>query len=138
MVVDLEAFAQSGGMEEEDEPCEICASAVQSAESPLLECDRCLRGYHTDCLNLPLEDIPEVKLHARNCDIICLHFRWIRRTIEYIGFSTGFDIPESKMPPSRHHTRGHAAAWYRGSITYRKNGFCSPKKHKKWGTWYEG
>ena len=50
------------GSEEEYEPCEVCARAKKTAgrrEIPLLECDRCLRGYHLTCLEPPLPDVPK-------------------------------------------------------------------------------
>lgn len=50
---------------EDDEACEVCGKASKRAgrkEVPLLECDGCLRGYHLDCLDPPLADVPKVSL----------------------------------------------------------------------------
>ena len=59
-MLDIAAFENAGGFEEEDEPCEECGSAEQAEDSHLLECDRCLRGFHTGCLDPPLDGVPEV------------------------------------------------------------------------------
>ena len=47
------------------ETCEVCKRTSKKRgrkEVPLLECDQCLRGYHLDCLDPPLSDVPEVNL----------------------------------------------------------------------------
>lgn len=59
VVMDTEA----SNAEYELEVCEICRKTVKKKgrkEIPMLECDKCLRGYHLDCLNPPLKDVPEV------------------------------------------------------------------------------
>lgn len=58
---------------EEDEHCAICGEVErmrsvvsprsrhkQEEEVPLLECGRCLWGYHLDCLENPLSAVPQV------------------------------------------------------------------------------
>ena len=63
------------GAEEEYEPCEVCGRAKKTAsrrEIPLLECDRCLRGYHLTCLEPPLPHVPK----ASNCPVDWFHGRW--------------------------------------------------------------
>lgn len=54
MLLDEEALDDEGLLNE-DEPCEKCGGFA--TEGTMLECDRCLRGYHLKCLRLP--DIPE-------------------------------------------------------------------------------
>ena len=46
------------------EPCEVCQLAVRRTkgrEVPMLECERCLRGYHTSCLEPPLASVPKAR-----------------------------------------------------------------------------
>ncbi|CAD7703936.1 unnamed protein product, partial [Ostreobium quekettii] len=38
------------------EPCVYCGSVDATEE--MLECDKCLKGYHTACLTPPLEELP--------------------------------------------------------------------------------
>jgi origin recognition complex subunit 1 len=65
VITDTADFEASGGhREEEDEPCELCHSAEQTDASPLLECDRCLRAFHTHCLDPPLKAVPGVDVSA--------------------------------------------------------------------------
>ncbi len=48
---------------EAEEVCEVCNKADKKRGRrfvELLECDRCLRGYHLDCLEPPLDAVPEV------------------------------------------------------------------------------
>ena len=48
------------------EACEMCQRTRKMRgrrEVPLLECDQCLRGYHLDCLDPALEEVPKVCLH---------------------------------------------------------------------------
>jgi len=45
------------------EACEVCQKTRKMRgrkEVPLLECDQCLRGYHLDCVDPPLGDVPKV------------------------------------------------------------------------------
>ena len=61
MVLDAEA----GGAACELEVCEVCEVTKKRRgrkEVPMLECDKCLRGYHLDCLDPPLAAVPEVAL----------------------------------------------------------------------------
>jgi hypothetical protein len=60
IIVDMKAFEAAGGFEESDEPCELCGEAQQSDANLLLECERCLRGFHMTCLDPPLSAVPEV------------------------------------------------------------------------------
>lgn len=53
------------GYDEEEELCEACNAATSphghgDGADIMLECDSCLRGWHLDCLNPPLADVPEV------------------------------------------------------------------------------
>ena len=61
IIMDFAAVEASGGCEEEDEPCELCDSDEQTDANPLLECERCLRAFHTGCLDPPLQAVPEVR-----------------------------------------------------------------------------
>ena len=48
------------------EVCEVCEKTSKKRgrrEVPMLECDQCLRGYHLDCLDPPLQAVPEVGLY---------------------------------------------------------------------------
>lgn len=52
------------------EPCEICGNIMKRAGRkavPLLECDKCLRGFHLDCLQPPLFKVPEVRIFSERC-----------------------------------------------------------------------
>ena len=67
------------GSEEEYEPCEVCERAKKTAgrrEIPLLECDRCLRGYHLTCLEPPLPHVPEASKQENPRPFNCFHYRW--------------------------------------------------------------
>ena len=59
VIMDMKAFEAAGGFEESDEPCELCGEAQQTDANLLLECERCLRGYHMACLGPPLSHVPE-------------------------------------------------------------------------------
>ena len=65
VIMDLKAFEASGGFEESDEPCELCGEAHQTDANLLLECERCLRGFHMRCVTPPLCHVPEVSRAAR-------------------------------------------------------------------------
>ena len=60
----MKAFEAAGGFEESDEPCELCGEARQTDANLLLECERCLRGFHMACLTPPLTHVPEVRTAA--------------------------------------------------------------------------
>lgn len=47
--------------DDEDEACVVCG-AVDKAGVDMIECDRCLRGFHLDCLKPVLPAVPEVRL----------------------------------------------------------------------------
>ena len=64
----MKAFEAAGGFEESDEPCELCGGAQQTDANLLLECERCLRGFHMACLDPPLSAVPEV----RRCTAVLL------------------------------------------------------------------
>ncbi|GMH45109.1 hypothetical protein BSKO_13066 [Bryopsis sp. KO-2023] len=51
-------------VEEKSEPCEKCGKSGGMKRGPLIECDRCLHGYHFKCLTPPLKEPPE-------CEWIC-------------------------------------------------------------------
>ena len=56
--------AEAGAAASELEVCEICEMTKKKRgrkEVPMLECDKCLRGYHLDCLDPPLDAVPEVR-----------------------------------------------------------------------------
>ncbi|CAG9803649.1 unnamed protein product [Chironomus riparius] len=52
--------------ENEYTQCEICRSAER--EDVMLLCDGCDKGFHMDCLNPPLLEIPEDNWYCINCD----------------------------------------------------------------------
>ena len=58
VVMDPDAFDWEA---EEEEVCQVCGSAEGDT---LLECDRCLLGYHLKCLKPPLKDVPKVLLES--------------------------------------------------------------------------
>ena len=39
--------------------CEVCGS--KSREAKMLLCDVCQKGYHIDCLDEPLNEVPQTK-----------------------------------------------------------------------------
>ena len=43
----------------EEEVCQVCGSA-ESDGVPILECNKCLLGYHLTCLRPPLAEVPKV------------------------------------------------------------------------------
>jgi hypothetical protein len=45
---------------DEDEACEICGSS--HFRNPMLECSKCLRGFHSRCLKPAVTKIPEVSI----------------------------------------------------------------------------
>ena len=49
--------------EDEDEVCAVCHE-VEKGGSEMLECGRCLRGFHLCCLDPPLSAVPEVSGQA--------------------------------------------------------------------------
>ncbi len=63
VVIDPEAGAEACELE----VCEVCQVTKKRRgrkEVPMLECDKCLRGYHLDCLSPPLDAVPEVRRPA--------------------------------------------------------------------------
>ena len=42
-----------------EEFCQVCGSAEQ-VDVPILECNKCLLGYHLNCLRPPLAEVPKV------------------------------------------------------------------------------
>ncbi|KDD73179.1 hypothetical protein H632_c2454p0, partial [Helicosporidium sp. ATCC 50920] len=52
--------------EEDIEPCLACHS-VERANSLMIECDSCLRGFHLCCLAPPLSSIPEGDWECDSC-----------------------------------------------------------------------
>ncbi|CAL8469764.1 g9306 [Coccomyxa elongata] len=56
---------------EAEEVCEVCNRADKKRGRrfvELLECDRCLRGYHLDCLDPPLDAVPEGEWRCPICE----------------------------------------------------------------------
>ncbi len=45
--------------DEDDPTCALCGG--EDSLETMLECDRCLGGFHLHCLDPPLDDIPEVR-----------------------------------------------------------------------------
>lgn len=57
------AFLHSHSDDEEEEACATCGE-VDRAGVDMLECGRCLRGFHLCCLDPPLDAVPEVRTVA--------------------------------------------------------------------------
>ncbi|KAG2449488.1 hypothetical protein HYH02_005632 [Chlamydomonas schloesseri] len=55
-VVETEDASQLPG-DDEDEPCCVCSKNTDTRR--MVECDRCLRGFHFRCLKPPLKKLPE-------------------------------------------------------------------------------
>ena len=100
--MDLKAFEAAGGFEESDEPCELCGEAEQTDANLLLECERCLRGFHMGCLTPPLSHVPEVSgaehaclcgMHRITVPFSCAHSNSPtnggRRPHQYVEHSAG-------------------------------------------------
>ncbi len=47
----------------EVEVCQMCGHA-EPEEVPMIECNKCLLGYHITCLRPPLTDVPKVMFSA--------------------------------------------------------------------------
>ncbi|KAK7032839.1 histone acetyltransferase [Favolaschia claudopus] len=45
--------------------CEVCLK--KGADDRMLFCDSCDRGWHTDCLNPPVENVPDEKWYCPRC-----------------------------------------------------------------------
>lgn len=56
----LNDAALDGLSDDEEEECVVCGKA-QLNGSEMLECGRCLRGFHLCCLDPPLSTVPEVR-----------------------------------------------------------------------------
>jgi hypothetical protein len=55
-----EGFDQEGMIsDEEDEACEVCGS--DHLDVDMLECSKCLRGFHLNCLRPKLKAVPKVR-----------------------------------------------------------------------------
>lgn len=71
VVTDVEAFNAAGGLDEgsEYETCEVCHKATKEDGAVMLECDTCLRGFHTTCLRprLPKHKVPEGEWLCASC-----------------------------------------------------------------------
>lgn len=48
-------------------PCSICGQNVQDDDDKLLLCDECNKGFHTFCLEPPLEEIPKGEWYCDDC-----------------------------------------------------------------------
>lgn len=58
--------------EEEEARCVACGSE-EKEEVAMLECSRCLGGWHLTCLDPPLADVPEVRPRCRRCEAsVCM------------------------------------------------------------------
>ena len=56
--------AEASTADSELEVCEVCQKTYKKRgrkEVPMLECDKCLHGFHLDCLEPPLKAVPEVQ-----------------------------------------------------------------------------
>eukprot|EP00854_Cymbomonas_tetramitiformis_P006310 gene6310-7562_t len=51
--------------EEDEEYCEICDK--DTTLGTMLECDECLRGFHMNCLQPPLQKVPEAEWFCMEC-----------------------------------------------------------------------
>lgn len=69
VVID-ESLLGSGLDDEQDEShsCGICGSSDQR-KSKLLECGKCLGGFHLRCLNPPLKEVPEGEWVCPHCSL---------------------------------------------------------------------
>ena len=47
----------------EEEVCQMCGH-TEPEEVPMIECDKCLLGYHITCLRPPLTHVSEVMFHT--------------------------------------------------------------------------
>jgi len=62
----LDEEAESAAASEEElTNCEICESPER--EDVMLLCDSCNQGYHMDCLDPPLDEIPAGSWYCDNC-----------------------------------------------------------------------
>lgn len=48
-------------------PCEICGSTSESATNQLLLCDFCNNGFHMQCCDPPIYEIPQGAWFCKNC-----------------------------------------------------------------------
>lgn len=64
----------------------------------LLECDRCLRGYHLDCLDPPLDTVPEVLSYWNST--LCKGAPFAFLTLEWCRASNSVFGLLSRMPSS--------------------------------------
>ena len=48
----------------EEEVCQVCGSA-EPEDVPIVECNKCLFGYHLTCLKPPLAEVPKVSVQSR-------------------------------------------------------------------------
>lgn len=83
VIMDMKTFEAAGAFEESDEPCELCGDTRQTDANLLLECERCLRGFHMACLSPPLSLVPEVSstvrslwMHSKHCICVSSSFYW--------------------------------------------------------------
>ena len=71
----------------EEEVCQVCGR-VEPEDTPIMECNQCLQGYHITCLTPPLTSVPKVKkayslhtccccclsqCHTTTCVLVCQH-----------------------------------------------------------------
>lgn len=49
----------------DEEVCQLCGCA-EPEDIPILECNKCLLGYHLTCLRPPLADVPKVSQKLAN------------------------------------------------------------------------
>ena len=63
VVMDADRFDEDAEM---SEPCEVCGHVEKADElgeaTAMLECNTCLRGFHTSCLSPPLQQVPKVRV----------------------------------------------------------------------------
>ena len=51
----------------EDYRCEVCGGCSSDETRVMIECDGCLKGYHLECLDPPLEEIPPGEWLCPSC-----------------------------------------------------------------------
>ena len=111
-----------------DMACRNC----QSQESPetMLICDRCQEGYHIDCLDPPLESIPDDKWFCLACDALGMENNLPKENILDITLDknvlrymeTGkFDVEWTRQEKQRVYRRARNYSLQDGHIYFRPN-----------------
>ena len=102
--------------EDERELCELCGKVDKQAKGrrgqaiPLLECGKCLRGFHSSCLAPPLSSIPEVRTpDSQDCTPVDLGSCFRPRTSAVSGLLMTKCVSAGLPPPVRGAASGHIA-----------------------------